>query len=153
MALFGRNENASMTKQSSAAAPNQINMIGEGTTFDGTINAESDIRISGRVMGKIDVSGKVIVAQEGVVEGEVRASNLDVAGRIEGKIEVSERVVLKSSADVEGDIRTARLVIEEGAVFDGHCQMGSRSMDSDDILSADRRSTPSTEESTSRKVT
>ncbi|MEX2400768.1 MAG: polymer-forming cytoskeletal protein [Rhodothermales bacterium] len=142
-----------MTKQSSAAAPNQINMIGEGTTFDGTITAESDIRISGRVMGKIDISGKVIVAQEGVIEGEVRASNLDVAGRIEGTIEVSERVVLKSSAEIEGDIRTARLVIEEGAVFDGRCQMGSRSMGSDEILSADRRKAQSTEDTVSDKAT
>lgn len=153
MTLFGRNENASMTKQSSSAAPNQINMIGEGTTFDGTITAESDIRISGRVLGKIDVSGKVIVAQEGVIEGEVRASNLDVAGRIEGTIEVSERVVLKSSAEIEGDMRTARLVIEEGAVFNGRCQMGSRSMGSDEILPAEPPKVASIEKSVPGKVT
>lgn len=127
-----------MSKQSSAAAPNQINMIGEGTTFDGTLTAESDLRISGRVVGKVDVSGKVIVAQEGVVDGDVKAESLDVAGRVEGQAEVAERVVLKSSAVVEGDIRAGRLVIEEGAVFNGRCQMGGRSMNSDAILSGSR---------------
>ncbi len=123
-----------MAKQSGVAAPNQINMIGEGTNFDGTLQAESDVRISGRVLGKIDVEGKVIVAQEGVVEGEVKAASLDVAGRIHGEIDVSERVVLKSSAEIEGDIRTGRLVVEEGAVFNGECRTGGRTMGSSEIL-------------------
>lgn len=128
-----------MAKQSNAAAPNQINMIGEGTTFDGTLQAESDLRISGRVMGKIEVSGKVIVAQEGVIEGEIKAASLDVAGRVHGGIDVSERVVLKSSAEIEGDIRTGRLVIEEGAVFNGECRTGGRTMDSGEILTSSLR--------------
>jgi len=123
-----------MAKQSNAAPPNQITMIGEGTTFDGTLQAESDVRISGRVMGKVDVSGKVIVAQEGIIEGEIKAASLDVAGRIHGGIDVSERVVLKSSAEVDGDIHTGRLVVEEGAVFNGQCRTGGRTMNSGQIL-------------------
>lgn len=125
-----------MAKQSNAAAPNQINMIGEGTTFDGTLQAESDVRISGRVIGKLEVSGKVIVAQEGVVEGEIKAASLDVAGRVHGGVDVSERVVLKSSAEIDGDIQTSRLVVEEGAVFNGECRTGGRTIDSDQILAS-----------------
>lgn len=129
-----------MAKQSNAAAPNQINMIGEGATLDGTLKAEGDVRISGRVIGTVEISGKVIVAQEGVIEGEVRATSLDVAGRIEGDVDVEERVVLKSSAHVEGNIRTGRLVVEEGADFNGECRMGSRTMDSEAILGSQSRS-------------
>lgn len=125
-----------MAKQSNAAPPNQITMIGEGTTFDGTLQAESDVRISGRVMGKINVSGKIIVAQGGVIEGEIKADSLDVAGRIQGGIDVSERVILKSSAEIEGDIHTGRLVVEEGAVFNGQCRTGGRTMKSGQILPA-----------------
>lgn len=136
MALFGRNEEGSMAKQSNISAPNQLNMIGEGTVFEGTLKADSDVRISGRVVGKLDIQGKVIVAQEGAIEGEVKALSLDVGGKILGEIDVAERVVLKSSANVEGNIRTARLVVEEGAVFDGKCTMGKKTVEAGKIIPA-----------------
>lgn len=123
-----------MAKQPNAAVSSQINMIGEGTVFDGTLTSESDVRISGRVDGTLEVKGKVIVAQEGSVEGEIRAASLDVAGRVNGEIDVEERVVLKSSAVIEGNIQTARLVVEEGAEFNGTCRMGKRSVKSDSIV-------------------
>lgn len=102
----------------------QINLVGEGTVFEGTLRAESDVRASGKIVGKLDVDGKAIVAESGVVDGEIVATNADVAGRVEGEIHVSERLVLKSTARVDGNIETDRLVVEEGAVFTGECRMG-----------------------------
>lgn len=102
----------------------QINLVGEGTVFEGTLRAESDVRASGKIVGKLDVDGKAIVAESGVVDGEIVATNADVAGRVEGEIHVSERLVLKSTAHVDGNIETDRLVVEEGAVFTGECRMG-----------------------------
>jgi cytoskeletal protein CcmA (bactofilin family) len=140
MALFRRKEEEPMAKQPNTAVSNQINMIGEGTVFEGTLTSESDIRISGRVEGKLEVKGKLIIAQEGQVEGEITAASLDVAGRVQGEIRVEERVVLKSSAVVDGNVQTGRIVIEEGAVYNGKCQMGSRTMTSD---TKDRKTEPS----------
>lgn len=113
-----------MNKQANLSAPTQINMIGEGTVFEGTLRAQSDVRVSGRIIGKLQVTGKAIIAQEGSVEGEVVAASADVAGTVQGDLNVTERLVLKGSARVEGNIRTARLVVEEGAVFEGKCLMG-----------------------------
>ena len=126
-----------MAKQPNAAVSNQINMIGEGTVFEGTLTSESDVRISGRVEGKLELKGKVIVAQEGTVDGEIKAASLDDAGKVTGDVMIEERVVLKSSAQIEGNIQTARLVVEEGASFNGRCQMGSRSVRSEAIHRAD----------------
>ncbi len=132
-----------MAKQSNTAVSNQINMIGEGTVLDGTLTSESDVRISGRVDGNLEVKGKVIVVQEGVVEGEIKAASLDIAGRVQGEMLVEERVVLKSSAHVEGNIQTTRLIVEEGATFNGRCQMGSRSVRSESILRGEETAQPS----------
>ncbi len=132
-----------MAKQPNAAVSSQINMIGEGTVFEGTLKSESDIRISGRVDGTLEVKGKVIVAQEGSVEGEIRAASLDVAGRVNGEVDVEERVVLKSSAVIEGNIQTGRLVVEEGAEFNGTCRMGKRTVKSESIVrKADESTNP-----------
>jgi cytoskeletal protein CcmA (bactofilin family) len=123
MALFSSNREQPMARQAGISPSDQLNMIGEGTVFEGTLRAESDVRISGRLVGKLQVSGRVLVAQEGMIEGELAAANADIAGVVQGDIHVEERLVLKSSARVEGNIRTARIVVEEGALFNGKCQM------------------------------
>ena len=121
MALF---KDSSMAKQANASAPGQINMVGQGTVVEGTLRAENDIRVSGRIVGKLHVEGKAMIAQEGLVEGELVATSADVAGSVQGELRISERLVLKSSARIDGDIRTERLIVEEGAVFTGQCEMG-----------------------------
>jgi cytoskeletal protein CcmA (bactofilin family) len=128
MGFFGRDNSSNNRSSSMASSKNsiqdQINLVGEGTVFEGTLRAESDVRASGKIVGKLDVDGKAIVAESGVVDGEIVATNADVAGRVEGEIRVSERLVLKSTAHVDGNIETDRLVVEEGAVFTGECRMG-----------------------------
>lgn len=123
MALFGSDKEQAMTRQANVSVSNQINMIGEGTVFEGTFRAQSDVRVSGRIIGKLHVEGKAIITQEGVVEGEIVATSADVAGTVHGDVHVTERLVLKGSARVEGQILTGRLVMEEGAAFNGKCQM------------------------------
>lgn len=124
MAFFSDQKNESMAQQGSSPISDQINMIGEGTVLEGTLRAESDVRVSGRIVGQLDVQGKAIIAQEGTIEGEITATNADVAGRVQGEIRVEERLVLKSTARVDGDIMTERIVVEEGARFTGECKMG-----------------------------
>ncbi len=101
----------------------QINLVGEGTTFEGTLRAQSDVRASGRIVGTLEVNGRAIVAESGHVEGEVIATNADIAGEVKGEVHVAERLILKSAARIDGTIHTKRLVVEEGAVFTGQCIM------------------------------
>ena len=127
MALFGKeDEGTTMARSSSSgeALPDQINMVGEGTVFEGTLRAESNVRVSGHIKGKLDVDGRVIVTQEGVVEGELHAADADVAGSMRGEIYVSERLMLKSTARIDGTIEAGRIKVEEGAFFAGQCKIG-----------------------------
>ena len=126
MALFKNNADTPMAKQRSGAPapPGQVNIIGQGTVIEGGLKASSDVRISGKVIGNVNVDGKTVVTPEGMVEGEIRSSHADIAGRIEGEVFVQDRLVLKNSAVVNGDIHTAKLVIEDGATFTGTCNMG-----------------------------
>jgi cytoskeletal protein CcmA (bactofilin family) len=106
-------------------AQDQINLVGKGTVFEGTVRAENDVRASGQVIGTLRVEGKAMISESGSVDGEIIATNADVAGRVQGDIEIEERLVLKSTARVEGNIETDRLVVEEGAEFTGECKMGT----------------------------
>ncbi len=127
MALFsnGNGKEHEMTRQTkgNGAGPAHVNMVGEGTVLEGTLQSDGDVRVSGRVIGKLKVGGKVSVAPEGAIEGEVVAASADVSGRVQGDLIVEERLLLRSTARVEGNIRTRRLIMEEGAAFDGQCEM------------------------------
>lgn len=124
-----------------SAAQDQVNLVGEGTVLEGTLRAENDVRTSGRIIGTLQVKGKAMIAEGGVVEGEIYATNADVAGHVEGELHVEERLVLKSTAQVDGSIETDRLVVEEGAQFTGDCRMDS-SVSVDDAPSAGTESRP-----------
>lgn len=128
MGLFGNSQtddaSSSMANQT-RTVQDQVNLVGEGTVFEGTVRAKSDVRASGRIVGTLEVEGKTMIAEEGEVEGEIIATNAEVAGQVQGEIHVEERLVLKSTARVDGTIETDRLVVEEGAQFTGECAMGT----------------------------
>ncbi|PSQ98396.1 MAG: polymer-forming cytoskeletal protein [Bacteroidetes bacterium QS_9_68_14] len=127
MALFGKEDNgeSAMARSSGGdARPDQLNMVGKETVLEGTLRAESDVRVSGHIKGMLDVEGRAIVTQEGVVEGELRATDADVAGSVQGEIHVSERLMLKSAARIDGNVAAGRIKVEEGALFTGQCDIG-----------------------------
>jgi len=98
-------------------------LIGHGTTLDGTLNVSSSMRVDGKILGEITCSDSLLVGKTGVVEASVKVKNATVGGRVEGDIEASEVVVLEGNSTVVGDVTTKKLIIEEGAVFNGTCHM------------------------------
>lgn len=124
MALFASEKKQKPMTQQNGPVPQQINLVGEGTTFEGTLRADNDVRASGCIVGRLEVVGKAIVAETGTVEGEIVATNADIAGNVQGEVYIEDQLVLKKTARIDGTIETDRLVVEEGATFTGECRMG-----------------------------
>lgn len=104
-------------------APVRSNLIGNGTTIKGEINAIGDIRIDGTVIGTIKSSGKIVIGQQGIVEGDIICNNTDISGQVKGTVRVEELTSLKSPSRIEGELYTKKLFIEIGAIFTGKCDM------------------------------
>lgn len=100
------------------------NIIGNGTIIKGEIESNGDIRIDGRVEGVLKSNGKVVLGQNGSIEGEMYCKQADLSGRINGKMVVEELASLKSTSRIEGELATKQLFIEIGAIFTGKCEMG-----------------------------
>lgn len=113
-----------MAKNSTPPAPPQINLIAEGTEVEGTLKASDDLRVSGTIIGTLHVDGKAILAEEGKLDGDLHATDADIAGTVEGNLHIAGRLIVKGTAHIKGTIRTKRLIVEEGAEFDGQCEMG-----------------------------
>ena len=105
-------------------SPDKLNRIVEGTSIEGEIISEGNIRIDGKVKGTVSTKGRLVIGSEGNIEGNVICCNADVEGALVGTIKVSELLTLKSTAKLQGDIVTSKLSIEPGAVFGGTCNMG-----------------------------
>ena len=101
------------------------NIIGNGTVIKGEIESNGDMRIDGKVNGSVKSNGKVVVGQNGVIEGTLICKQADISGYVKGNIKVEELTAMQSTARLEVDLVTKQLFIEVGAVFTGHCNMGS----------------------------
>jgi cytoskeletal protein CcmA (bactofilin family) len=104
---------------------NQLTHLSTNTTITGDIVVENDIRIAGKINGKITTTGHLIVEPTGILEAEVNVHSATIAGTITGNVTVQEKLILEAKAVITGDIRTKQLIIEDGAHFQGNCTMQS----------------------------
>ena len=115
-----------MAKMGETDNANKINMIGVGTTIEGNISSNENIRFDGNLNGNLNTKGKVFVGQSGRVTGEIRCKNCEVEGVVDGKVIVEELLSLRSMSKVYGEIKIGKLAIEPGATFTGKCDMGGK---------------------------
>ena len=101
----------------------ELNLIGVGTVVDGKLRTPGNIRIDGKVNGEVIATQNVSVGISGEVEGMISAKNVTVGGKLRGNIIAQEKLVFENKSVIKGDIRAAKLVIDEGALFDGKCVM------------------------------
>lgn len=98
-------------------------IIGKDTDLKGNIRLKKSLRIDGTIVGDVKTSDTIIIGKEGSIEGTVTARNVLMGGTVKGNVIASEKVFLESSASIEGDITSLQLVVDEGAHFNGKCNM------------------------------
>ena len=91
--------------------------------FKGSMTFKSNLRIDGKFEGEINSSGTMHVGQEGELKAEVNVGNSIIEGKVTGNINAQDKLELRSTAKLFGDIKAARLVINEGVVFVGKCEV------------------------------
>ncbi|HOQ07885.1 MAG TPA: polymer-forming cytoskeletal protein [Clostridiales bacterium] len=112
-----------MLKKKSGFREGVNTIIGSNSIFKGNIESEGTVRIDGKVIGDIKVGGDVYIGNEATVEGNVEAGNVHLAGTIKGNILAKGLLKILSTARLYGDIRIGSFVVDEGALFQGRCEM------------------------------
>jgi cytoskeletal protein CcmA (bactofilin family) len=93
--------------------------------FKGALKFSKELRINGRFEGEIASSGTVHVGAQGDVQAEISVGSAVVEGKVKGNITASDRVELRSTAQMIGDIKASKMIVEEGVVFVGRCEVSS----------------------------
>ncbi len=98
-------------------------MIGLDMIIDGSVKLENGIIVYGQVKGSINTKGPVRLAKSAIVNGDIVGSDIRIAGIVDGDISSSGQVSLLETCKVKGDITYKKLVVEDGAKFEGKCEI------------------------------
>ncbi|MBI3621456.1 MAG: polymer-forming cytoskeletal protein [Nitrospirae bacterium] len=109
--------------QTQGANGNLVGFAGQNCTIQGTLNFTGTFRIDGRIEGQVTCDGTLIVGEGGQVHADIQATVVVCGGTIEGNIVAKERVQLLAPSVITGTVRSPLLIIEEGAQFNGTCEM------------------------------
>jgi cytoskeletal protein CcmA (bactofilin family) len=99
-------------------------ILGPDANFKGELNFEKGMRLMGRFEGKVTTPGRLHIAKEAKMQADVDAGAIVVEGDVQGNLSANDRIELKQSARYEGDLRASKLVVDEGAIFNGHVSVG-----------------------------
>jgi len=107
-----------------ASAPSKVAMVGEGISITGDVNANSNLKVEGRIEGRsVTSSQDVEVSESGVIKASITAKVIRIAGAVAGDISGSEKVVISKSGRVQGNIVAPRVQLDDGALFRGSIDM------------------------------
>jgi len=98
-------------------------IIGKDTVITGTLDVKGALRVDGSVKGKVIFSYCFTIGATGTVEADIQADTAIIAGHLIGNVNCAEKIELQAKCEMDGDVKTKSLVIEQGALFCGACNM------------------------------
>lgn len=98
--------------------------VGTGTVLTGETSFQAMLRVDGHLTGRVSSeNGTLVVGSSGRVDADILVVTATIGGTVNGDIIATEKVELGRTARVLGNIQTPRLMIEDGAIFEGACSM------------------------------
>ena len=127
-------------KHPGSAGPNGplLTVMGETARLEGKFNIAESIQIECEIAGEINVDGKLVIGEKGVVRADVHTADALIMGRYEGNMVATGNVEITSTGKVAGNIETDSLVISKGGIFNGNVIKMQRTE-----IAPERRSGPS----------
>lgn len=121
--MFGVNNNRTETNSNRSAH----NSLVAGTVIKGNLRSKMDIRIDGILEGNLESDAKVIIGVKALITGNISCQSIIIQGKVEGSIVAQSYLHIQETGRVEGNITTHKLIIEDGAIFNGASVTGKPS--------------------------
>ncbi len=96
-----------------------LTVMGASARLEGKFNITESIQIECEVAGEINVDGKLVIGDRGVVKADVHTTDAIIMGQFEGNMVATGNVEVASSGRVSGNIETDSLIISKGGFFNG----------------------------------
>lgn len=113
-----------MLKIKGLAAEDLNGFLDEGTELSGELRFRDVMRVDGRIKGRIVSDNTLIIGETGQVDAEIDCGVVSIRGRVTGTVRGRQRIELLSGCRVQATLVSPKLVVEDGAFFQGDCKMG-----------------------------
>ena len=125
MSIFKKNAETEPTyvRYESVESVPRDTIIGRGTMIEGIISSKENVCVEGLFKGKIMSEACVIVGEGGKIEADITADTVLMSGEVHGNIIAKTKLEITSHGKLRGNIKTGSLIIAEGVLFEGNCQM------------------------------
>jgi cytoskeletal protein CcmA (bactofilin family) len=101
--------------------------IGQSIHIKGELTGNEDLTIEGKVEGNIELKDhNLTIGSNGRIEAEVFAKNITIMGEVQGNVYAEDKVEITKTGSLRGNIIAPRVVIEDGARFNGEHRDGKR---------------------------
>jgi cytoskeletal protein CcmA (bactofilin family) len=102
-------------------------VLGKAVVVRGDLSCDGDLTVEGAVEGFVLVrEGLLVIGPHADILADMRATRVLVQGRVRGAISASDRIELAPTAVVDGSLSASRIVLADGACFNGAIDMGQR---------------------------
>jgi len=101
----------------------EFTQIGRSVQVNGNIAGKTDLRIAGKVNGNISIDGELILEKYASIEGDVKCGAAILAGIVKGNVDCKKKLFLQDNAKIIGNVKAQQLIINEGAILQGNCDM------------------------------
>ncbi len=106
------------------AFSNNHTLISRAAKIVGDLHFSGDLQIEGKICGNViaegDKDAKLVVAESGLVEGDIRAPVAVINGKVVGDIHSSKHIELAAKAIVEGSIHYQLIEMVKGSQVNGN---------------------------------
>ncbi len=100
--------------------------LDKGSHFKGELSFEETFRIDGKFEGTIPAGSELVLGDSAEVNAEIHVERVSINGTLKGTVHASERIEIHPRARVTADLHAPVLRIEEGAFFQGSCDMAAQ---------------------------
>ncbi len=105
------------------AFSNNHTLISRSTRVNGDLHFTGELQIEGKVTGNIyaddEKDAKLVIADTGLVEGEIRAPLVIVNGKVVGNIHSTKHLELAAKGNVTGTVNYTSIEMVKGAQLNG----------------------------------
>ncbi len=112
-----------MSGRERSRSEHNVVTLGPQDQLIGSLHIDGDLNVFGNAEGDLHATGDVMVESDATVAASIEGRNINVRGQVKGDIVSSKRLLLSGSGSLHGNARVGRLVVEDGASFNGSISM------------------------------
>jgi len=98
-------------------------VFGKDTEFNGDLTFDKSLQINGKFEGEIKDGDFLVIGEKSEVRANIKVKTVIVKGTVYGNVEATDKLEIHKEGKLYGNIRTSKLIIADGVVFEGKCEM------------------------------